>query len=60
MPATPVALRPSPLAKVLKLIYINAELDIPDETLKKPKKSNENFNIFIAYYLNKVRLIDNI
>ena len=26
------------LAKVLKLIYINAELDIPDETLKKPKK----------------------
>ena len=30
------------------------------KTLKKPKKSNENFNIFIAYYLNKVRLIDNI
>ena len=26
------------LAKVLKLIYINAELDIPDETLNKPKK----------------------
>ena len=30
------------------------------KTLEKPKKSNENFNIFIAYYLNKVRLIDNI
>ena len=30
------------------------------KTLQKPKKSNETFNIFIAYYLNKIRLIDNI
>ena len=29
-------------------------------TLHKPKKSNETLNIFIAYYLNKIRLIDNI
>ena len=33
---------------------------INQKSLEKPKKSNENFNIFIAYYLNKVRLIDNI
>ena len=26
------------LAKILNLIYINADADIPDETLKKPKK----------------------
>ena len=30
------------------------------KTLKKPNKKSENFKIFIAYYLNKVRLIDNI
>ncbi len=30
------------------------------KTLQKPTKSNESFNIFIAYYLNKIRLIDNI
>ena len=30
------------------------------KTLRKPKKSNGTFNIFIAYYLNKIRLIDNI
>ena len=29
-------------------------------TLKKPKNKKEKFKIFIAYYLNKVRLIDNI
>ena len=29
-------------------------------TVKKPKKRKENFRIFIAYYLNDVRLIDNI
>tara|TARA_A100001011_G_scaffold370345_1_gene426530 strand:+ start:2532 stop:3347 length:816 start_codon:yes stop_codon:yes gene_type:complete len=29
------------------------------QTLKKPKNRKENFNIFIAYYLNNVRLIDN-
>ena len=28
------------------------------KTLKKPKNNNEN-TIFIAYYLNKTRLIDN-
>ena len=33
---------------------------INQKTLEKPKKSKENFNIFIAYYLDKVRLIDNI
>ena len=30
------------------------------KTLKKPKKKSEKFKIFIAYYLNKIRLIDNI
>lgn len=30
------------------------------KTLKKPKKLKEKFNIFIAYYLGKIRLIDNI
>jgi pantoate--beta-alanine ligase len=30
------------------------------KTLKKPKRAKEKFNLFIAYYLNKVRLIDNI
>ena len=29
-------------------------------TLKKPKNKKEKFNIFIAYYINKIRLIDNI
>ena len=28
-------------------------------TLKKPRYKKENFNLFIAYYLNKIRLIDN-
>lgn len=28
--------------------------------LKKPKSRKENYNIFIAYYLGKTRLIDNI
>ena len=28
--------------------------------LNKPKRKNENFKIFIAYYLDKVRLIDNV
>ena len=35
-------------------------INLHKKTLEKPKKANENFNIFIAYYLNKVRLIDNI
>ena len=30
------------------------------KTLKKTKSKNEKFKIFIAYYLNEVRLIDNI
>ena len=30
------------------------------KTLKKPKKINEKFNIFVAYYIGKIRLIDNI
>ena len=29
-------------------------------TLQKPKNRKEKFKIFIAYYLNKIRLIDNI
>ena len=29
-------------------------------TLKKPKNKKEKFKIFIAYYLNNIRLIDNI
>ena len=29
-------------------------------TLKKIKKKSENYKIFIAYYINKIRLIDNI
>ena len=33
---------------------------INKKSLRKPKKLKESFNIFIAYYLNKVRLIDNI
>ena len=28
--------------------------------LKKPKSRKENYNIFLAYYLGKTRLIDNI
>ena len=30
------------------------------KTLKNIKKKNENFRIFIAYYIGKIRLIDNI
>ena len=30
------------------------------KTLKKPKNKREKFKIFIAFYLNKTRLIDNI
>ena len=30
------------------------------KTLKKPKFNRDKFNIFISYYLNKTRLIDNI
>ena len=30
------------------------------KSLSRPKKFKESFNIFIAYHLNKVRLIDNI
>ena len=29
-------------------------------TLKSAKKNDENFNIFIAYYIGNVRLIDNL
>jgi pantothenate synthetase len=27
--------------------------------LQKPKNKKENFNLFVAYYIEKVRLIDN-
>ena len=30
------------------------------KTLKRPKSKKEKFKIFIAFYLNKTRLIDNI
>ena len=30
------------------------------KTLKKPQHTREKFRIFIAFYLNKTRLIDNI
>ncbi len=30
------------------------------KTLKRPKNTREKFKIFIAFYLNKIRLIDNI
>ena len=33
---------------------------INKKILRRPTKKNESFNIFIAYHLNKVRLIDNI
>ena len=29
-------------------------------TLKTPKKTIEKFNIFSAYYINNIRLIDNV
>ena len=33
---------------------------INQKSLRRPKKAKESFSIFVAYYLNKVRLIDNI
>jgi pantothenate synthetase len=42
------------VTKIDYLEYINLK------TLKPPKKTNENYNIFIAYYMGKVRLIDNL
>ena len=42
---------------ITKIEYINI-LNL--NSLKKPKNTKEKFNIFIAYYLNNVRLIDNI
>ena len=41
---------------VKKIDYVEA-LNL--KSLKKAKKSTENFNIFSAFYINKVRLIDN-
>jgi len=40
--------------KIEYLEFINIK------TLKSAKKVNENYNIFIAYYLGSVRLIDNL
>lgn len=40
-----------------KIDYINL---FNIDNLKKPKRKNEKFKIFIAYYIDKVRLIDNI
>ena len=54
-------------SKILKNNIIKMGVDKIDylevinlKRLRKVKKSNENFNIFIAYHLDKVRLIDNI
>ena len=41
---------------VKKIEYIEA---VNLVNLKKAKKYNENFNIFSAIYVNKIRLIDN-
>ena len=41
---------------IKKIDYIEA---INLKNLKKAKRFNENFNIFSAFYINKVRLIDN-
>ena len=41
---------------VNKIDYIEA---INIDKLKKAKKFDENFNIFSAFYINNVRLIDN-
>jgi pantoate--beta-alanine ligase len=41
---------------IKKIDYIEA---INLDNFKKAKKFNENFNIFSAFYVNKVRLIDN-
>jgi pantothenate synthetase len=30
------------------------------KTLKKPKKNKIKFNLFFAFYIGKVRIIDNI
>lgn len=40
-----------------KIDYINL---LNFNNLKKPKRKKEKFKIFIAYYIDKVRLIDNI
>ena len=41
---------------VKKIDYIEV---INLDNLNKAKKYNENFNIFSAFYIQKVRLIDN-
>ena len=41
---------------IKKIDYIEA---INLNNFKKAKKFNENFNIFSAFYVNKIRLIDN-
>ena len=41
---------------IKKIDYIEA-LNL--KSLKKAKKFNENFNIFSAFYIGNVRLIDN-
>ena len=41
---------------IKKVDYIEA-LNL--KSLKKAKKFNENFNIFSAFYIGSVRLIDN-
>ena len=41
------------VSKVDYLDFINLK------KLKRPKSKKENYNIFVAYYLGKTRLIDN-
>ena len=42
---------------VTKIDYIEL---FNSKTLTRPRSNRENFKIFIAFYLNKTRLIDNI
>jgi len=47
-----------------KLLFLGAKkvdyVEIIDsKTLKKPKKNNTKFNLFFAFYIGKIRLIDN-
>jgi len=42
---------------VKKIVYLEC---INLNTLRTAKKNNEKFNVFISYYLGKIRLIDNL
>ena len=50
--------------EVIDSAFLNMSIDYIDilnsRTLIRPRSNKENFKIFIAFYLNKTRLIDNI